>query len=115
MIEKPTINQILKKLSAGELEVPAILSNYVVQLSASLYTSGVFELDLEMAYLKKWEEIKTNADITDKLVDAKAKQTEEYRQWKKAQIANKTILETIRALKKKLRNLEMEYQSGQNY
>jgi len=114
-MEEKTANQIIKKLQAGELDNPGDLANYLVILSASLNTAGNFELEAEMEYLKKWEEIKLSAEMTDKMADAKAKQTDEYRAYKQMQIANKTILETIRSLKKKLANLQMEFSEGQNY
>lgn len=114
-MEKITANDILVKLKNGELENPNALADYLVILSASLYTAGNFELEAEIEYAKKWEEIKNSGEMTDKLAEVKAKQTQEYRNYKQAQIANKTILETIRSLKKKLQNLNSEFQSGQNY
>ncbi len=72
------------------------------------------ELEAEIAYSKKWSELKDNCK-TDKVCDMQAKLTPEYKEWKRAVIANKTILETIRSLKKKLTNLEGELRSGQNY
>lgn len=112
---KITSNDIINKLKNGELENPAELANYVVILSASLYTAGNFELEAEIEYMKKWEEIKLSGEMTDKLADSKAKQTSEYQAYKQAQIANKTIQQTIMALKKKLNSLIVEYQNGQNY
>ena len=114
-MEDIKVNTIIEKLRKGELESPAQLSDYLVILSASLNTAGNFELEAEMAYAKKWEEIKLSGEMTDKMAEAKAHQTEEYRSWQQMRIANKTILETIRALKKKLANLQSEFQSGQNY
>jgi len=114
-IEKIGVNEIINKLKKGELENPGILADYLVILSASLYTAGTFELDMEINYSKKWEEIKLSGEMTDKLTDAKAKQIVEYRDWKKAQIANKTILNCIQSLKKKLTNMNEEFKSGQNY
>ena len=109
------VNDIITRLKNGELDSPNLLADYLVILSASLYSAGGFELDADIAYAKKWEEIKLSGEMTDKLAEAKAKQTEEYKNWKQAVIANKTILETIRSLKKKLQNLSDERLSGQNY
>jgi len=109
------VNDIITKLQKGELDSPNLLADYLVILSASLNTAGNFELEAEIAYAKKWEEIKLSGEMTDRMAEAKAKQTEEYRSWQQMRIANKTILETIRALKKKLQNLQAEFQSGQNY
>jgi hypothetical protein len=114
-MENIKVNDIIAKLQKGELDSPNELANYLVILSASLNTAGNFELEAEINYAKKWEEIKLSAEMTDKMADAKTKQTDEYRMWKEMQIANKTILQTIMALKKKLLSLNQEYLSGQNY
>ena len=112
-----TVNQIIKELRDDKLkENPNLLSEYLVILSASLNEAGNFELDAEMDYAKKWEEIKLSEEkITDKMVEMKAKQTEEYRQWQEMRIANKCIQEVIRSIKKRLANLNTEYQVGQQY
>ncbi len=117
-----TIDEIIKELRNDELkESPDKLSEYLVVLSASLNEAGNFELDAEMDYAKKWEKIKLNTTdikgkpITDKMVDMKAHQTDEYRTWQQFRIANKTIIQTIQSIKKRLANLQMEYHSGQNY
>jgi len=112
-----TIDQIIKELRNDELkENPNQLSEYLVVLSASLNEAGNFELDAEMDYAKKWEEIKLSEEkITDKMVDMKCKQTEEYKLWQQMRIARKTIEEVIRAIQKRLANLNTEYMSGQNF
>lgn len=112
-----TIDQIIKELRNDELkENPDQLSEYLVVLSASLNEAGNFELDAEMDYAKKWEEIKLSEEkITDKMVDMKSKQTDEYRHWQQFRIANKTITEVIRSIKKRLANLNTEYREGTNY
>jgi len=112
-----TVNEIISDLRNDELkENPDQLSQYLVVLSASLNQAGNFELDAEMDYCKVWEEIKLSQEkITDKMVDMKAHQTDEYRTWQQMRIANKTILQTIQSIKKRLANLNMEYHSGQNY
>lgn len=112
-----TINEIIKELRNDELkENPNKLSEYLVVLSASLNEAGNFELDAEMDYCKVWEKIKLSQEkITDKMVDMKSKQTEEYKQWQQFRIANKTIQEVIRSIKKRLANLNTEYQSGGNF
>lgn len=113
---KTSVNEIISQLKRGELDVPAELANQLVILSASLNTAGNFELDAEIEYAKKWEEIKLSDDsLTDKMTEMKAKQTEEYKSYKQMYIANKTLQEVIRAIKKKLANLETERREGQNY
>lgn len=108
------VNEIIKKLKAGELDNPNELSNFLVILSASLFEAGEFETEAEIEYSKKWAEIK-NEDYTDKMTDALAKQTDEYRIWQKMRNSQKCLIETIRSLKKKLANLQDEYKSGMNY
>ena len=109
------VNSIIQKLKNGELESPTQLSDYLVILSASLNQAGNLELEAEIAYAKAWEEVKEMSDYTDKRTEMKAKQTPEYKAWQEMRIANKTILQTIMSLKKKLANLSDEYKSGQNY
>jgi hypothetical protein len=113
-METITIDTIIKELKAGTADNPQLLSDYLIRLSASLYTAGVMELELQISYAKKWEELRPNQK-SDKSCDMTAMLTDEYKEWKKASIANKTILNCIQSIKKKLRNLEMELQSGQNY
>ncbi len=117
-----TTQEIINELSQEELkENPDKLSQYLIILSASLEQAGYFETDAEINYCKKWEEIKNNTvdikgkPITDKMVEMKAKQTEEYRLWQKMRIRNKTIIELIRSIKKRLQNLNITYSEGQNY
>ena len=65
--------------------------------------------------MKKWSDIKTMGEHTDKLTDALAKQTEEYREYRRMKVARETLISCIQSLKKKLKNLEEEFVSGQNY
>lgn len=109
-----TINEIVKKLQAGEFENPATISDYLVRLSASLNTGGQLELEAEINYAREWQVVRETCK-TDKEAEMKAKLTDAYREMRIAQITNKTIIEVIRALKKKLQNLEIEFGSGQNY
>lgn len=108
------VNDIIDKLKKGELDNPGELADYLVILSASLNTAGNFELEAEINWAKKWEELKSFCK-TDKECDMKVKQTEEYQLWQEMRIANKTLIQTIMSLKKKLQHLTEEYRSGQNY
>ena len=115
MNETIKVNDIIKKLKNEELEAPPVLADYLVKLSASLFEANEFETEAEIEYAKKWAEIKTLDDHTDKMTDALAKQTEEYRLWRKMKNSNTAIVECIRALKHKLKNLQTEMSEGQNY
>ena len=98
---------ILDRLKKGEFESPTLLADYLVQLSASLMSAGSFELEARIAYSQKWIEIRKDAK-SDKMADMQGMAAEEYRIWQRMVIANKAMLETIRALKRKLRSLEEE-------
>ena len=108
------VSEIIADLREGKLENPGELSDYLVILSASLQTAGGFELDADIDFGQKWGELRLDCK-TDRECDMKAKQTQEYRIWKQAVINNRTIQETIRALKKKLDNLQFEFSQGQHY
>lgn len=114
MEKKISVNDIIKKLESGQLENPAILSDYVVILSASLFTGGKMEIETRIEYAKKWKEIKTVCK-TDKQADMEAMLTEEYKLKELAALTTKTILNCIQSLKKKLVNLSDELRSAQNY
>ena len=49
------------------------------------------------------------------MTEMKAHQTEEYKLWQQFKIANKTIQEVIRAIKKRLYNFNAEWKDGQNF
>jgi hypothetical protein len=108
-----TIDAIIKKLEAQELDNPNELSNYLVQLSASLNEAGQRRTIAEIEYSKKWTKLKNEEEKrTDKMTDMLAKSEPEYRIWKDAETAEKCIVETIRSLKKKLQALSLEYKEG---
>uniref|UniRef100_A0A6M3LEU9 Uncharacterized protein n=1 Tax=viral metagenome TaxID=1070528 RepID=A0A6M3LEU9_9ZZZZ len=108
------VNDIIKKLKDEPCDDPKVISDYLIQLSASLYTATEMEADLEVGYCRKWEEIRNSAEMTDKMAEMKAKQTEAWRDWRTAKNTNITIIEVIRALKRKLRNLEIIYNENLN-
>ncbi len=114
MEKKISVNQIIEKLESGQLDNPSVLSDYLVQLSASLFTGGKLELATDIEYSRKWSELRPECK-TDKECDMRCKLSEEYKTAQLARIANKTILQTIMSLKKKLANLSEELRSAQNY
>ena len=107
-----TINSIIEKLKAEPIDDPKTLSDMVVQLSASLYTACEIESDLEVNAAKKLEEIRNSAEMSDKRAETKLKLTEEWRDWQRARNTNKCVVETLRGIKRKLRNLEVIYSEG---
>lgn len=109
-----TANDIIKKLRAGTLDNPSELANYLVQLSASLSTGGQMEVEAKISYAQKWQELRPLCK-SDKQCDMRTMGTDEYRIMQMAQFNNKTLIECIRALKKKLGQLQEEMREGQNY
>ena len=110
-----TINEIILKLKTDTSDDPKTLADYLVQLSASLYTASELETDLEVNYVNAWNDIRNLEKMTDKQAEMRAKATTEWREWQRARNTNKTILEVIRAIKRKLKNLEITFHEGQNY
>ncbi len=109
-----SVNKIINDLKDGKFEVPGLLADYLVILSASMNVGGNFELEAEIKCAKVWEELRKECQ-TDRTCDQKIKLTEEYRNWQQMRIANKTVLNVIQSLKKKLKSLSDELGSGQNY
>ena len=109
-----TINEIIIKLKTDTSDDPKTLSDYLVQLSASLYTASEMESDLEVNYVNVWNDIRNIEKMTDKQAEMRAKATTEWREWQRARNANKTIIELIRSIKRKVTNIEGGYREGQN-
>ena len=107
MSQPVKIEEIISELRSGNLDDPAKLSNFLVMLSASLMSASNFEAEAEILKNRKWLELKAvlkanGKEKTDKEADAEVTQSEEWREWRRMRDANRAILETIRALKKKL-------------
>lgn len=116
MSEEISVNSIIQKLKDGQLDNPSELADDLIRLSASLMTAFAFETDSDIAYAKKWEAVKLkNPEFSDKRVDNMLKLTEEYKFLKQAKASIKTMEEVIRALKKKLTNLDTERRELQQY
>jgi hypothetical protein len=109
------VNDIINKLKIDTSDDPKTLADYLVQLSASLYTASELETDLEVNFVKAWNDIRNFEKITDKQAEMRAKATTEWRDWQRARNTNKTIIEVIRSIKTKLRNLDTIFKEGQNY
>ena len=110
------VNDIIKKLKEGKLDDPNSLSGDLIILSASLMTAYNFDTDAEIAYAKKWTDLKLEfADFSDKRIDMLVKGSEEYKILRQAKASIKTMEEVIRALKKRLQNMDTERREIQNY
>jgi hypothetical protein len=99
-----TTNDIMLKLSTEMINDPNELSEYLVYLTANLWKYGQETVRAEIAYAKKWEKVRMECE-TDGRANIRVKSEPEYEEWKKAQVAEKTILEIIRSLKKRLQSL----------
>lgn len=110
MQDKTTIKDIILKLSSESISNPEILSQYLVLLTSNLWKYGQDTVDADIAYAKKWQEIR-NTEETDGRATMRAKTTEEYRNFKMAQVSEKTLLEVVRSLKRRLVSISEEYKA----
>lgn len=97
------------KLSTELINDPNQLSEYLVYLTANLWKYGQATVEAEIAYARKWEEIRPACE-TDGQANIHIKGHPEYEAWKKSQIAEKTLIEIIRSIKKRLQTLGDEMQ-----
>lgn len=102
-----SINEIIERLRAGNLDDPKQLSDFLVMMSASLLSAKTFETEAEIEMARKWLELKkipkeNGKEKSDSQIDMEVKLAEQYKDWKKMKNANETIEEVIMALKKKL-------------
>jgi hypothetical protein len=105
-----TTNEIILKLSTEIIDNPDELSRYLVFLTANMWQYGKKTVEAEIAYAKKWDEVRM-ASETDGRANIKIKFHPEYLSWKMAQVSEKTLLEIIRSLKKRLDSLGNELKS----
>ncbi len=108
-----SVKDIIVKLSGTLVDDPDELSKYLIVLSANMWTYGRDRIDADMAQAKKWSEIRSSnqAVTTDGQADKRIKATEEWRAWQMAIVSEKTVLELIRSLKKRLQSLNDEKRS----
>lgn len=103
---KITASEIIAKYQNSTLleiseETPAVISAEIVLLSAKLHEAASLELNTEQRLSRKWAELRSETE-TDGQADKRIKATDEYADYKIAQINSKIVLEVIRALKKLL-------------
>lgn len=110
-----TIPEIITRLqSLDEIRklTPHEVSQYQLYLSANLWLAGDKIIETEMAYNARWRLSRLECK-TDKECDKLATQTPEYSTWRRAVYAEKSMVETIRALKKML--AQMSEQARNQY
>ncbi len=109
-MEQPTVNSIMLKLSTEILDDPNELSQYLVYLTANLYKYGRDTVEAEIAYAKRWQEVRLTCE-TDGQANINVKSEPEYQKWQMAKVSEKAVLEVLRAIKKRLSSLSNEFNS----
>ena len=105
-----TINDIMLKLSTETVDNPDELSKYLIFLTANLWKYGKETIEKEQLYAKKWQELRSELD-TDGQANIRIKITEEYHDWQMARVLEKSLVEMLRSIKKRLTSLVDELRS----
>ena len=87
------------------------LSKYLVELAALMGKYGQGMTDLERVYINKQIKIMDEKDLQVGKSQIFIKATDEYNEWKKAKELEKALIETVRAIKYRIRILENEKES----
>lgn len=91
------------------------VSEELVELSALLSTLGEKIVEFDQALANKQLEIwQDEPEISAKEMEVRSKVTEEYKNYQMARILEKAMLETIRALKYRIKILEKEKEVSGN-
>lgn len=98
------VKDIIAKLSDHMIDDPNDLSKYLVVLTANLWRYGKDKVERDVSQSQRWSEIRLECK-TDGQADKRIKATEEWKEWQMAIIKEKTVLELIRSLKKRLQSL----------
>ena len=102
---------ILEKIQKNDndcLHNPSLLSEYLVILASNIIEAENRKVATEIKYAKKWAEKRPSLG-SDKMTDMTMKGENEYIELRAAEALSRTILETIRAMKKRLSFLQVEY------
>lgn len=103
-----TEEQIIQDIKDNlEMLSPDVISTYAIQLSMYMGFLGEQIAKADMAFNKKWEEIRFRVD-TDGQAERKSKATEEYFQKKLLETKYKSLKELVNALKRRLNVLSDE-------
>jgi len=102
---------ILEKIQRNEnncLDNPSLLSEYLVILCSHIIEAENKKTIADIEYAKEWSKLRITLE-SDKQADMRIKQEKVYIDLKATEALCKTILETIRAIKKRLAFLMVEY------
>ena len=102
---------ILEKIQKNEnncLDNPSLLSEYLVILCSHIIDAENKKVVADIEYAKRWSEIRIGLE-SDKQADMRCKQEKVYVELKATEALCKTVIETIRAIKKRLSFLTVDY------
>jgi len=112
MSNKPLlVDEIIKKVRNETLDAPMVVSDYIDKLSASIWEIGQAQIKSNIAYAIKWKDIRKHTS-SDKQADMEIQITDEYKLREECKYAEKTVIEVIRSLKKRLAILSAEFGSS---
>lgn len=103
-----TILERIKNNTDGVLDNPSLLSEYLVLLASNIGDADKQKVIAEVEYAKRWSEVRKTTE-SDKAADMKMKLTEEYLELRSKESLVKVLLETIRAVKHRIKFLGFEY------
>ena len=110
IVIKIEVKNIISKLSDHIIDNPNELSKYLIILTANLWKYGKDKIEKDVIQSQKWGEIRLECK-TDGQADKRIKATDEWKEWQMAIVKEKTVLELIRSLKKRLQSLGDELKS----
>lgn len=103
-----TILEKIQKNHDNCLDNPSILSEYLVLLCSHIIQAENAKVAADIKYARKWAELRVHLE-SDKRADMESKLQPEYIETKAAEAMSKTLIETIRAIKKRLSFLAMDF------
>ena len=105
-----TVKNIIAALSSSVIDDPNRLSGYLILLTANLWVYGRDRIDAETKEAEKWAEIRKECE-TDGQANKQIKSTEEWKNWQMSIVSEKTVVELIRSIKKRLQSIADEIKS----
>ncbi|MDE2016027.1 MAG: hypothetical protein KGJ89_05495 [Patescibacteria group bacterium] len=105
-----SVKSIIAALSSNIIDDPNRLSGYLILLTANLWIYGRDRMEAESKEAEKWAEVRKECE-TDGQANKEIKATEEWKKWQMAVVSEKTVLELIRSIKKRLQSIADEFKS----
>ena len=106
--ENPTILEKIQTNQHGCLDNPSLLSEYLVILCSHIIDAENKKVIAYIEYAKVWSGIRPSV-ASDKACDMRLKQEKVYIEIKATEALCRTVLETIRAIKVRLKFLLVDY------